>query len=100
MTRRVIEHKEKLVDGFTKKYDVDKLVYFETFKYVNDAIFRETCIKRWKREWKVKRIEEKNKEWKDLLYEIISRQELDELRKIVLQNIEVKTKNGFLLSLE
>jgi putative endonuclease len=60
------EHKNKLVEGFTKKYGLNRLVYFETHQYVNDAIKREKNIKKWKREWKIKLIEEENPNWSDL----------------------------------
>jgi len=59
--RRVVEHKLQLHEGFTKRYNVYKLVYFESFQYVNDAISRETEIKRWKRQWKNRQIFKKNK---------------------------------------
>ena len=70
LLRRLKEHKDKLVEGFTKKYDVDKLVYFEYGNYVTYAIERETVLKRWKREWKIELIEKMNPEWKDLYYDL------------------------------
>ncbi len=66
LERRVFEHKEKLVDGFTKKYGVDKLVYFECCPDVKDAIAREKQIKGWKREKKIALIESSNPNWEDL----------------------------------
>lgn len=66
LERRMFEHKNKLVDGFTKKYGLDKLVYFEDYQYVNDAIRREKNIKKWKRQWKINLIENDNPDWKDL----------------------------------
>ena len=66
LKRRVYEHKQKLVDGFTKKYNVVKLVYYEVFKTIESAIKREKQIKRWRREWKTKLIEKVNPEWEDL----------------------------------
>jgi len=66
LKRRVYDHKEKLFDGFTKKYNVVKLVYYEVFKTIESAIKREKQIKRWRREWKTKLIERVNTEWKDL----------------------------------
>lgn len=66
LERRMFEHKHKLIDGFTKKYGLDKLMYFETFQYINDAIKREKNMKKWKRQWKIELIEEDNKFWKDL----------------------------------
>ena len=70
LTRRVYEHKNKVIKGFTEKYNINKLVYFETTKNVNSAIAREKVLKRWKRDWKVSLIEEKNKNWEDLYFSI------------------------------
>ncbi|GAA0725649.1 GIY-YIG nuclease family protein [Aquimarina litoralis] len=53
LERRVFEHKNKLIYGFTKKYNLNTLVYFETHQYVNDAIIREKRLKTWKRQWKI-----------------------------------------------
>ncbi|WP_422083949.1 GIY-YIG nuclease family protein [Ulvibacterium sp.] len=69
LERRVLEHKNKMTEGFTKRYGLDKLVYFESYTYVNDAILREKRLKKWKREWKIKLIVEDNPEWKDLAYD-------------------------------
>ena len=66
LIRRVYEHKNKLVAGFTKKYNLIKLVYFEEFTDVNDAIAAEKKIKGWLRIKKIKLIESKNPDWKDL----------------------------------
>ncbi len=66
LKRRVYDHKEKLFDGFTKKYNVVKLVYYEVFKTIESAIKREKQIKRWRREWKTKLIEKVNPKWEDL----------------------------------
>ena len=66
LERRMFEHKNKLIQGFTKKYGLDKLVYFETYQYVNDAIKREKNMKKWKRQWKINLIEEHNPNWEDL----------------------------------
>ena len=63
---RVLQHKQKTNEGFTSKYDVGLLVYFETFQYVNDAIKREKQLKKWNRQWKINLIEEENKDWNDL----------------------------------
>lgn len=71
--RRVSEHKEKKIKGFTKKYGVDKLVYFEEFSDVGDAIYREKCIKKWRRAWKLELIEKDNPGWKDLFYELLNK---------------------------
>ena len=66
LERRMFEHKNKLVEGFTSKYNIDKLMYFESFQYVNDAIKREKNLKKWKRQWKINLIEEDNPDWEDL----------------------------------
>lgn len=69
LERRIYEHKNKLVDGFTKKYNVEKLVYFETTSDVLVAIEREKQIKKWRREKKNQLVIEMNPEWKDLSLE-------------------------------
>ena len=66
LERRVLEHKQKVNEGFTAKYNVNMLVYFESFQYLNDAILREKRLKKWNRQWKINLIEEENKEWNDL----------------------------------
>ena len=66
LARRVYEHKNKFVDGFTKRYIVDKLVYFEETNDVNTAIKREKQIKKWRREKKNNLIEAINPNWEDL----------------------------------
>ena len=66
LNRRLYEHTNKLIDGFTKKYNLTKLVYFETFNQIEDAIRREKQLKNWHRQWKINLIESVNKEWKDL----------------------------------
>ena len=70
LTKRAWEHKEGLVEGFTKKYSVKMLVYYETFEDVGSAIMREKQIKKWERKWKLRMIEEKNPQWNDLFGEI------------------------------
>ena len=66
LVRRVYEHKNKLVEGFTKKYRINKLVYFEMFNKADDAIRREKQIKGWLRQKKLNLIDQMNPEWKDL----------------------------------
>ena len=60
------EHRLGIIDGFTKKYDLKKLVYVERFQDINNAIAREKQLKGWHREWKVKLITEHNPQWNDL----------------------------------
>jgi putative endonuclease len=67
---RVWEHKQKLVEGFTKRYNVDKLVYFEPCEDLEQALEREKQLKNWHRQWKVNLIEKSNPEWKDLYDEL------------------------------
>ena len=69
LQRRLFEHKNRLHDGFTKKYNVDKLVYFEESSQVDVALNREKEIKKWRREKKNRLVETMNKEWKDLSVE-------------------------------
>ncbi|HVT01481.1 MAG TPA: GIY-YIG nuclease family protein [Patescibacteria group bacterium] len=71
LVKRVWEHKNNLVKGFTNKYDIHTLVYFEQTSDINEAIKREKQLKKWNRIWKLKLIEETNPEWKDLYKEII-----------------------------
>jgi putative endonuclease len=66
LIKRVYEHKESLADGFTKKYDVKQLVYFDETPNIEVAIQREKQIKKWNREWKINLIEERNPHWHDL----------------------------------
>jgi putative endonuclease len=66
LVRRVYQHREKLVKGFTKKYGVNRLVYYEAYGDVTAAIQREKQIKKWNRAWKIKLIEERNPNWDDL----------------------------------
>ena len=70
LKRRAYEHKEKLVDGFTKKYNIVKLVYYEVFSDIENAILREKQIKGGSRTKKIELIENMNKEWKDLYDEL------------------------------
>ena len=71
LTKRIYQHKQNMVKGFTQKYHVHNLVYLEEYSDVNEAISREKNLKKWKRSWKIKLIETKNPEWKDLYSEII-----------------------------
>jgi putative endonuclease len=66
LLKRVDEHKNNLVPGFTSKYSVHNLVYFERYSDIYDAIAREKRIKKWKRAWKIELIEKSNPEWRDL----------------------------------
>ena len=66
LIRRVAEHRLKLVEGFTKKYEIARLVYFEQFDDIENAIKREKRLKKWPRAWKISLIEKDNPNWIDL----------------------------------
>ncbi|HEY3487087.1 MAG TPA: GIY-YIG nuclease family protein, partial [Gammaproteobacteria bacterium] len=68
---RIWEHKNNLVSGFTQKYKIHALVYYEIFSDSENAILREKRLKKWKREWKIRLIEENNPDWKDLYSQIV-----------------------------
>ena len=72
LIKRTWQHKQNLQEGFTARYDVDKLVYFEQFEDAANMAQREKRLKEWKRDWKIELIEKLNPEWKDL-YEMIIR---------------------------
>jgi len=69
LERRMFEHKNKMINGFTKKYNLTKLVYFEETSDVGSALEREKQLKNWHRNWKIKLITDFNPEWKDLSVE-------------------------------
>lgn len=71
LVRRVYEHKNELIDGFTKKYNIKKLVYFESTTDVGEAILREKRMKKWRRQWKIDLIEKQNPRWEDLFNDLI-----------------------------
>lgn len=71
LKKRVWEHKHDLVKGFTREYGVHALVYYEESEDIEEAILREKKLKRWRRKWKLKLIEQKNPEWKDLYERIL-----------------------------
>jgi len=66
LERRMYEHKNKLVNGFSKKYNLNKLVYFEQSQSIANTITREKQLKNWHREWKINLIESMNPKWEDL----------------------------------
>ncbi len=70
LPRRISEHKQKINDGFTGKYDVDKLVYYETSNDPENAIKREKRLKHWNRKWKLDLVQKYNPDWRDLFEEI------------------------------
>lgn len=66
LVKRIWEHKNDVYEGFTKKYQVHRLVYFEQHQTMEAVITREKRIKKWKRQWKIKLIEKSNPQWRDL----------------------------------
>ncbi len=72
LARRVYEHRNDLIEGFTKRYGVHKLVWFEVHGDINEAILREKRIKKWNRSWKLRVIEEMNPDWIDLTEQLLS----------------------------
>lgn len=71
LTKRVYDHKQKIIEGFTKRYDVTHLVYFAETNNIKEAILKEKQIKNWKRTWKIDLIEKNNPNWKDLYNDLI-----------------------------
>ena len=71
LIKRIWEHKNELVEGFTKKYRVYRLIYFELHPDMDSAITREKQIKKWNRKWKLRLIEEHNPDWNDLYQELL-----------------------------
>ena len=71
LVQRVWKHKSEVWEGFTRQYQVHRLVYFEEHPDIRDAIVREKQIKKWKRAWKIRLIEEMNPEWRDLYEEVL-----------------------------
>ena len=71
LVKRVYEHKHDLADGFTKKYQIHNLVYFEPHDDILSAIQREKQIKKWNRQWRINLVEKKNPDWRDLYDEIV-----------------------------
>ncbi len=66
LPRRLYEHRNGLIEGFSKTYGVTRLVHAETFDRIDEAIFREKQFKKWRRSWKIDLIESSNPEWRDL----------------------------------
>ncbi len=70
LIKRIYEHKNNLVDGFTKKYKIHRLVWYEIHETAEAAISREKQIKKWNRKWKLELIEKNNPEWNDLYKDV------------------------------
>ena len=71
LIKRIWQHKNKFVEGFSKKYDLNKLVYYEVFNDIENAITREKQLKNWHRQWKINLINQQNPNWADLHKDII-----------------------------
>jgi putative endonuclease len=71
LVKRVFQHKNDVADGFTKKYRVHDLVWFESTPSIEEAVRKEKQIKDWKRAWKIELIEKENPEWRDLYADIL-----------------------------
>ena len=71
LVKRIYQHKHDMIDGFTRKYGVKRLVYWEEHAEIERAIIREKQLKRWKRLWKLRLIEQENPEWRDLYTDLI-----------------------------
>jgi len=71
LVKRIWEHKNDLVPGFTQRYEIHTLVWFEQHETMESAITREKAIKEWKRQWKLELIEQLNPKWRDLYGELI-----------------------------
>ena len=72
IARRVFEHKEEAIEGFTKDYGVHRLVFYEFHETMSDALTREKRIKKWRRQWKLELIEQSNPQWRDLYADLAS----------------------------
>ena len=93
LTRRIAEHKAKINKGFTYKYNCDKLVYYEVFDSIVDAIAREKQLKNWKREWKNELVVKQNVGWEDLSDSVGVTEELIEWAKEYYKGIANQVRN-------
>ncbi len=71
LVKRIWEHKNNIVEGFTKKYNIHMLVWYEMHETMESAIKREKAIKKWERSWKIDVIEEMNPQWRDLYFDLL-----------------------------
>ncbi len=71
LVKRIWEHKNNIVEGFTKKYNIHMLVWYEIHETMESAIKREKAIKKWERSWKIDVIEEMNPQWRDLYFDLL-----------------------------
>jgi putative endonuclease len=71
LIKRTWQHREDFVEGFTSKYNVKRLVWYEVHEEISSAITREKQIKKWQRSWKIKLIQQRNPQWRDLFDEVV-----------------------------
>jgi len=71
LVQRVVQHREKVVEGFTARYGIDRLVWYEVHHEAGSAILREKQLKRWNRLWKIQLVETTNSDWRDLFSEVV-----------------------------
>ncbi len=71
LIKRIYKHKLNLIDGFSKKYHTHRLVYYEQHDTLESAFLRERQVKQWKRDWKIKLIEQQNPYWQDLYFRLL-----------------------------
>ncbi|MEH6660902.1 MAG: GIY-YIG nuclease family protein [Parasphingorhabdus sp.] len=71
LVQRAYQHRNKLIEGYSKEHDCSLLVWFEAHDDIQDARAREWKLKKWRREWKIALIEERNPEWRDLYHDIV-----------------------------
>ncbi|MBU4269586.1 GIY-YIG nuclease family protein [Candidatus Dependentiae bacterium] len=93
LKRRITEHKLKIADSFTKKHNLNLLVYIEQFDYIEDAIAREKQLKGWHRNWKIKLIEKFNSAWHDLFYTIFEKDK--EYEDWILNQVQDDTSSSY-----
>jgi putative endonuclease len=89
LIRRVWQHQNDVIEGFTKKYQVHRLVWFERFERADEAIAREKRIKKWNRAWKIALIEKDNPDWSDLYWKIthaVAKQNAETMEKLGVVN--------------
>ncbi|MGI9406889.1 MAG: GIY-YIG nuclease family protein [Hyphomicrobiaceae bacterium] len=88
--QRMAQHAQHLIEGFTAKYDVTQLIHFECYATMDDAIAREKALKRWRRAWKVKLIEQTNPEWRNL-YDVETGDIVEVLGVSAGENADIQT---------
>jgi putative endonuclease len=95
LIQRIYQHKNHLTKGFTDRYNCEYLVYYETHEMMDSAITREKQLKKWKQEWKLKLIEEKNPNWWDLYNEITGLKDLKNLEQFLGSRIQSANQGNF-----